>query len=146
MKKFLLLLLSALLVLSFAACGGPNGGGTSNAPDVAGSPVAAFLNEQGDEIQEMAASLAEMMGEGSRVEVSAGTGNELIFDFFDGVDIEMPEGIEDALAEVLSGTMAPIFESMAAELQEEIGVDSMRITVRYLDGAGNLLAERSFDS
>ena len=134
LKKFGILALIVLLAFAVVACGG-NGSGSGAAAD----PIAAFLAEYGDELNEEFADIAAFMG-GGRIEVAAGSGNnELVFTF----DLEVELG-EDGIEAVLDG-FGDIFEDIADELAEEIGVDSVRLTVRISDSAGNS-DQRSFDS
>ena len=149
MKKLLVLILSVLLIFGFVACGSNNnndpaeaeynnGNGTEvEQPTDSGSAVADFLAEYGDELRE---ELEMLSLEDTRIEILAGTGNEIIFVFhFDDV--------EDAdVLEVAFDMTIPVFQMLTDMFQEELEVDSMRVTVRYFDAGGNLVIDESFDS
>jgi len=138
-KKLLALLLAALLVLSLAACGGGNGGGNAR------NPVADFLAENGNDIQEMVAPMAGAMGTDSRIDVEAGNGNEMIFTFVYGHDIPADMIDAELLEDALVG-LDPLFTPLADALSEEMGIDTLQILVRYADSDGNILAERTFSN
>ena len=136
LKKLSILALVIILAFAVVACGGNDSGSGSGA---AADPIAAFLAEYGDELNEEFADIAAFMG-GGRIEVAAGSGNnELVFTF----DLEIELG-EDGIEAVLDG-FGDIFEDLAEELAEEIGVNSVRLTVRISDSDGSS-GERSFGS
>ena len=141
MKKLLVLLLSALLILGLAACGVT--GEDSNGAE-AGAAVADFLDEFGDELRDSIAPLGVMLGEGGRIDLLAGDEEELIFVFVHGSDVETA-GMDDMLEDVLTHT-APVFEEFAELLRDELDLSSARVTVRFTDAEGGLLLERSFSS
>ena len=124
MKKVLVLMLGLLLIAGLVACGGTN------------SPVEEFLSEYGDELQD---ELAAIMGNAGRVEVAAGRGNEMVFSFHF-------ETIADAgeLKAALDA-LEPVFETLAGEIQEELELDSIRLTVRFYDTDGGTI-ERNFET
>ena len=153
MKKLLVLLLSALLILGLVACGSNNNdqddNGTGyengaaeyeNEPEIPQEPdsaVAEFLATYGDELRE---DLADAMIDGARMEVLAGTGDEIIFEFyFDDVS-------DEELLIAALDTSGPMFEMMAEVLKGEVQVETLRVTVRFFDGENTLVAEESFDS
>lgn len=154
MKKLLVLLIALALVFTFAACGnGDNGAddeyenGAENGTEATGpanSAIEDFLNEHGDDIRAMTDTMTGDMGADGRVELVAGTGNELIYRFIYGSDFDF-DGVEDLLGETLAA-MGSFFEMLADTFRDELELDSMRITVRYYDHAENLLASESFDS
>jgi len=125
-KKVSVLLLAVLFVFGLAACGGGN----------ASNPVADFLAEYGDELHE---EFDMLMGGDGNVTLTAGTGNEMIFTF------RFNETLDAENLELILDMLGSTFEFLAAEFQEEIELDSMRMTVRFYD-ADNNRAERSFDS
>jgi len=135
-KRLLVLMLSVLLVFGLAACGGGDSGGGS-----AATPIQDYLDENGAEIQEAFDEMALMlgMGEGSRVVVSANDAdNELIFSFYFG-EFEQ-EGLNDDMlgrSSAALSTLGPIFEPMAEEIRDEIGVDSLVLTIVLLSSEGN---------
>ena len=132
MKKMFVLLLVVMLVLGLVACGGGSNGGGAGASN----PVADFLAEYGDELSE---EFEMIMGGGGSIELTAGSGNEMIFTFrFDETLGE--EGIE-----MMFDMIGSTFEFLAGELAEEIGVDSLRLTVHFHDAEGNT-GRQSFDS
>lgn len=132
LKKRLTLLVIVLLIGALlVGCGGR-------------SPVQTFLDEHGDRLAEDMEPLAAMMGEGARVALEAGSGNELIYVFAYGADAPLDEMVEP-LTDMLDG-MGLAFQMLAADMQEELELDSFRITVRYEDADGNVLVSRSFDA
>ena len=146
-KKLLILLLATMLILSLAACGG--GGTTADPTPEPEAPaelsvIEEFLADYSDEIRDMADMMIGGLGEGSRVELAAGTGNELIYNFIFGEGIDF-EGVEGAFDEIFV-SMGPFFEMLADTFREELELPNMRVTVRYYDYDGNLLAAESFDS
>jgi len=147
MKKLLILLLATMLILSLAACGG----GTSveptpepEEPEAELSVIEVFLAENSDMIRSMADTMTGGMGEGSRVELEAGTGNELIYNFIfaSGMDFD---GVEGAFEEIFI-SMGPFFEMLADTFRDELELPNMRVTARFYDYDGNMLAAESFDS
>jgi len=148
MKKLFILLLVAAFVLSFAACGG----GTSVAPtpepelpaDDAPSVLEVFLAENSEMIYGMADIMTGGMGAGSRVELAVGTGNELIYNFFFGSGVELDD-VDEAFEEIFA-SMGPLFEMLADEFREELELPNMRVTLRFYDSGGSVLAAESFDS
>jgi len=104
--------------------------------------VQEFLNEYGDDIRAEFGDIAQLLGDGASIDIVAGTGEELIFVFAYGPDTDT-DGVGDAL-ELLMPMLGPVFELVASELQEELGVDEITVTVRYTDYSGNVLAEESF--
>ena len=135
LKKSLILILSIVLIAGLVACGGSNDG----------DAVADFLEEHIDEMQASVAPMLGPMGSGSRVDIEAGAGNEMVFTFVYGYDIDA--GMIDAvvLEEALYG-LGHLFEPLAEALRDEIGVDSLRILVRYANSYGEVLAEKGFYS
>jgi len=117
---------------------------TPTAPPAAATTTAVqeFLDEYGDEIRAEFGDIAQLLGEGASIDIVAGTGEELVFVFAYGPDTDT-DGVGDAL-ELLMPMLGPVFELVASELQEELGVDEITVTVRYTDYAGNVLAEESF--
>jgi len=106
------------------------------------SAVQKFLDEYGDDIRAEFGELAELFDEGASIDIIAGDGEEFIFIFAYG-----PNADEEAFAEELEAVMplkGAMFEIFAAQLQYELGVDELIITVRYEDYDGNVLAEESF--
>ena len=142
LKRSLLFLVSVLLIAAVLV--GCNGDGNDNGGDtnVAGNPVQEFLDAYGDQLEAEMGDMADMLGATVTLEAGPG-GNELIYVFTYGT--ELPDGMEDLLAEMLSG-MDFLFEMVADEMREELDLDSFRVTVRYLDLNGNVLAAQSFDS
>jgi len=146
MKKLLALLFIATLVLTFAACGNGDNGADENgtAAGATNSVIEDFLVENSADISAMAEAMTGDMGTDGRVEIVAGTGNELIYKFIYGSDFDF-EGMEDMLGESLLA-MGSFFEMMAESFRDELELEYMRITVRYYDGAGNIIVAESFDS
>ena len=119
-------------------------GAQQQPPPATGNAVQDFLDTYSAEIEAEMAPLAGMMGDGSSISVAAGANNELIYIFTYGSDVET-DGLGAILVEVLEG-MSSIFEEVARVLQIELGLESFRVTVRYLAYDGTLLAEQSFDA
>ena len=142
-KKLLILLLAAMLVLTFAACG--NGNDDTQEPNGeengASSAIEDFLTAYGESIRSMMEAMTPSMGTGGYIELVAGTGNELIYRFVYGSDFEVDDTLVDTLR-----AMGPFFRTLADSFRDEMELPYMRITVRYYDYDGNLIAEESFDS
>jgi len=149
LKKFFVVLVSAFLVSAvLVGCG--NGGGNQATPIAPPAPqetvsaVQQFLNDYAAEIEAEFEPIAGMLGEGSSIAIEAGEGEELVFVFTYGPD--MPTEGLGAILDSMLPLLAPVFEDLAAELQVELGVDTLRLTVRYQTYGGEVLAEQSFDS
>jgi len=133
-------MLSALLVLSLVACGG---GGND-------TPIQDFLDEEGAEAQEAFDAMAPAlgMGEGSRVVLSANDAdNELIFSFYFG-EFEQTGLNDDILgrSNAALSALRPILEPMAAEIRDEIGIDSLVLTIVLLSPEGNEAMRTSIEA
>ena len=133
-KKLVALLVSVLLIATlFAGCGG------------GGNAVQDFLDEHGADLAaDMESGMSDILGPGSSVSIEAGRSNELIYTLAYGPDMDM-EGLGEMLPEVLAA-MDVMFEPMAEAFRDEMGLNSFRITVRYTDSDGNVLAQESFDA
>jgi len=106
------------------------------------SAVQTFLDEYGEDIRAEFGELSVLLGEGANIDIVAGDGEEFIFIFAYG-----PDADTDAFAATLEAVMplmGSMFDIFAIQLQEELGVDTLTITVRYEDYDGNVLAEESF--
>ena len=106
------------------------------------SVVQRFLDEYGDDIRADFGELAELFDEGASIDIIAGDGEEFIFIFAYGPDSDAEVFIEELEAVIpLKGAM---FEIFAAQLQYELDVDELIITVRYEDYHGNVVAKEQF--
>ena len=139
-KKWLILLLSALLIVGLAACGG---GGSD-------TPIQDYLDEEGDEMQEEFELLLPLLdlGDGARFAVRANDEeNEIIFAFYIG-EFE-PRGLNDdnmARANAALGILRPIFAEFAEEIREDIGVDSLRLMISVFSPEGNGVMSAPIDT
>ena len=130
LKKLSILALVVLLAFAVVACGGGDSG-------AAADPIAAFLAEYGDDLT---AEIMEDLGGGGSAELEAGSGNnELV------LTLRLEDNLGDGRIEMLFDILGSEFEFIAEELAEDIGVDSVRLTVRLYDSDGNS-GSRSFDS
>ena len=113
-------------------------GGTAN------DQVAAFLEEHRVAIYDMTSMMTESMGADGRVEITAGTGNELIYRFFYGSEFnsaELPDIITTTLA-----SMGSLFDMLADSFRIELGLSHMHVIVYYYDHAGNVIVREVFES
>ena len=128
MKRTLFLLLCALLVFGSMAC---SGGGNANV-------LRDYLNEYGDELNEMVAPLGAVLGEGGRVEISSNLDDELVFLFV--YDHNLPSEIMVSIIE----SMEVFFAAFAESLREELEFPELRVVARYMDTNDNVLEEQNF--
>ena len=140
LKKITVFMLSSVLVLGLSAslmsC--TNDDDTDN-------PVQVFINENQELLEEVSAEHLASLGEGAKVEFLAGEGEFIyVYSYGPGYDIE--EITEFSFALLNYPSNITMYENLAGELAELIELDSLRVTVRYLDSDGNLLAEKSYDS
>jgi len=112
--------------------------------ETANNEVAAFLEEHRVAIYDMTLLMQEGLGADGRVEIIAGTGNELIYSFFYGSEFESVD-LTSTIAATLAN-MGSHFEMLANAFRVELGLSYMRIIVYYYDYAGNVLARESFSS
>ena len=105
------------------------------------SAVQEFLDEYGDDIRADFGELAELLGEGAWIDITAGDGEEFIFIFAFGP--EDTDALAGALYDVIP-LLSSVFDTFTAQLQEELGVDELTVTVRYEGYDGSLLAQESF--
>ena len=129
MRRILTLSLCALLVLGLVACGGS--GGSANT-------LQNYLREQGAEIEEMFAPVAQAFGMDSDVEVEAEGNDTLVF------RITVGDGLGSDLFGGLQESFELIFISFAEALREELDFSDLRVVVRYIDTDDNLLIEQTF--
>ena len=136
LKKIIALTLCALLALFFVV-------GCANGD--ADNPVQAFINENQELLEEVSAEHLASLGEGAKVEFLAGEG-EFIYVYSFGPDHDIEEITEFSNALLNFPANITMFDNLAGELATAMELDSLRVTVRYLDNDGNLLAEKSYDS
>lgn len=129
MRRAVILLFCALLLFAFVACGGTGGGS---------SPLAAYLQEYGQTLQEAVAPLGAVFGEGGRVDVFAEGDNTLVFEFV--YDYNLPTEIMPSIVE----SMEMFFQSLADGLREELEFPALIVIARYIDTNDNLFEEQSF--
>ena len=146
-KRLLVLLMGVLLIAALlAGCGGP-----ASAP----STLREYLEANPDELAELEAEMAEEVEQMSAmfgVEMSIAIGpvgdHELAisYRFHDPeltADAEIREFLAAALGDSLDGDAAFYYE-MAEAMREDISVDVLYLTIRYVDAGGAVLAERTF--
>ena len=103
--------------------------------------IADYLATYASDIE---AAMMELAGEGGRAEVVAGQGNEIIFKFFFGEELDGVSGdLASALEETLN-SLSSFFVSAAEEMRVELDLDYMQITVQYYDQDENLIVSRGF--
>jgi len=154
-KRVAMVLMSVFLIsVVLVGCGNDNANGNGNGGTTIAEPVTPvapveelsavqqFLDEYGDEIRAEFGDIAELLGPGASIDVVAGNGEELIFVFTYGPDQET-EGLGEIL-EILMPVLGDVFEEVAAELQVELGVDELTVTVEYRAYDGEVLASQSF--
>ena len=112
--------------------------------DATNNEIAAFLEEHHESIYDIATMMREGLGEDGRVEITAGTGNELIYKFFYGREFAS-EGLTDTILSTLE-SMGPLFEILADSFRAELDLPYMQVIIYYYDYAGNVLVRESFDS
>lgn len=130
MKRAVILLFCALLLFAFVACGGSAGGG---------SPLANYMQEYGQTLQESMAPLGAAFGEGGSVDIFVEGDNDLVFVFV--YDHNLPEEIMPVMIE----TMAAFFQPFAEGLREELELPQLRVIARYIDTNDNLFEEQVFN-
>ena len=126
-KLFTSILCMLLIAALFAGCSGG-----SNA-------VRDFLDEYGAALEARMAPMAFVMGEGGDIALEAGHGNEMIYVFTIGEDIDR-DRVNDILA-----MQTFTFEALATDLKNELDLDSFTLTVRFEDTGGNPLTTQSFE-
>ena len=132
MKRILVLILGATLVLGLVACaGGSAGGGRTNV-------LTAYLEEYGDPLREMIEPLGAAFGEGGRVDVFAEGDDTLVFAFI--YDYNLPSEIMPSIME----SMEVFLQSFADGLREELEFPELIVIARYIDTNDNLFEEQSF--
>jgi len=150
-KKLTMVLISAVFMSAvLAGCGNGNTTtpATPAAPQEAAPPVESrsvvqqFLEDYGDDIRAEFGEIAAFLGDGASIDVVAGTGEEMIFIFTYGPDAET-EGLAEVL-EQLMPLLEPVFEEVAYELMNELGVDSLTVSVQYREYDGTIITEQSF--
>jgi len=119
---------------------------TEEAPsgEAANPEIAAFLEEHRVAIYDMTAMMRDGMGADGRVEIVAGTGNELIYRFFYGSEFDSAE-LADLIATTLLN-MGSLFDMLADSFRIELGLSRMQVTVYYYDHTGNLIVREVFES
>ena len=147
LKKIIALTLSSLLVLalsiSLAGCNNDNADDVDNAD--LDNPVQAFIDESQELLEDVSADHLASLGEGAKVEFLAGDGEFIyVYSFGPGYDLEEISEFSNALLNYPSNIT--MYENLAGDLATLMELDSLRVTVRYLDSDGNLLAEKSYDS
>ncbi|MCL2402948.1 MAG: DUF4854 domain-containing protein [Coriobacteriia bacterium] len=148
LKKVIILTLSMMLALAFAVgCSNPaeeeNGydNGETTTQDVAvDNPVQTFIDENRGDLEAASAPLLATMGDGATVDFEAGI-DEFIYVYTYG---DFPsEGLIEIL-EVVLDTSAGVYELLATEMGNEMGIDDLVVTVRYYDADGDFLIAESF--
>jgi len=133
-------MLSVLLVLSLAACGG---GGDRD------TPIQDFIDGEGAQAQAFFEAMLPGMGlgEGASFTLAANDAdNEIIFTFTFG-EVEQ-ENLEDGLpnfADYILDTIHPTLEPMAEGLRDAIRVDSLVLTISLLSPDGDELIATSLE-
>jgi len=102
--------------------------------------IADFINENRSELEAASEPLLATMGDGATVDFLAAD-DEFIYVYTYG---DFPsEGLVEILETILEAS-AGMYTMLAGEMAQEIGLDTLTITVRYYDAEGNFLIEDSF--
>ena len=149
-KKLLISIVSLLLILAlFAGCGG--GGGASSPPNTLRAYMDANPSEWATLVAEMeadGAAMADMFGvevvttleiEGDHTMLTSVQFLDPAFTADTEIGAAFAAGLQESLDE-----MAFLQEEMAREIREAMGIDTFYSALRYLDAAGDVLAERTF--
>jgi len=139
-KKILTIILALLLGLTLTsillAC--DNDTGSDN-------PIDAFIEDRRAELEEVSQSHLEDLGPGASVEFKAGDGEFIyVYTFGPGPDAEDLREYATNLLEYPDNIV--MYEQLAADLAQLIEIESLTLTVRYFDSAGELVAEQSYES
>ena len=141
LKRIITLTLSSLLILALSV----SLAGCNNDDADTDNPIQAFIDESQELLEDVSADHLASLGEGAKVEFLAGEGEFIyVYSFGPGHDLEEIAEFSNALLNYPSNIT--MYENLAGDLAELMELDSLRITVRYLDSDGNLLAEKSYDS
>jgi len=104
--------------------------------------IQAFIDDNLDMLMASSEPLLATMGSGASVEFAAADG-EFIYLYTYG---DFPsEGLVEIL-EVILNASAGVYEMLAREFANEIGLDDLTVTIRYYDSDGNFLIAESFDN
>ena len=141
--KVLGLVLSVFAVLLFAACGNGNDDNGDNGAE--NSVVQEWVDSYGAEMT------ADFEEPGISISVEVGREDELVLRFIleDEILDDMFAMGEDAALDLLSSMLdaaGPSFVMLANEARDDMGIDSLTITIVYEDSDGSELAAQSFDS
>lgn len=106
--------------------------------------VEAFVESQRADLEE---AFGAMAGGISTVEISVGSGNEMIIATTYTMELGEEElaAMEEAL-DATTASLAPMMVMAANEAAEELDVDSFTITVKYLTVDGDMITSASFDA
>jgi len=140
LKRIVILTLSTLLALglvsALTAC--------NNNTDEA-NPIQTFINENTDELNNVSAEHLATLGEGATVAFEAAEGEFIYkYTFPPGPTAEQLKEYADNFLDY--GDNVEMYEGHATDLAELIGIEALTVTVRYFDGAGTLISERSYQS
>ena len=141
LKKVLFIALSAALLvgagLTLTAC---DGGGT----DVSSNPVQAFIDNNREMLDAVSADHLESLGPGATVDFQAGDGEFIyIYTWGPGPTVEDLKDVTTSFLDMPDNVTT--YETLANNLAGLIGLDTLKLTVSYYDGQGNLIMTRSFD-
>ena len=100
----------------------------------------AEIREESD--AEVAAMIAAT-GIDMSVEIEIDGPNTLVITFSYGPEVALADNVGELLEAALE-MEASTFRQQATEIREAAGVDTVYLVIRYLDGQGTLLAERTF--
>ena len=144
-KKLLVLLMSVLLVAALlVGCGGSRPTNVREYMEANPSELAEFEAEMELEVQQMAAMFGIDMS--IRLDIIGDHELRLSYTLYDTdflVGTELGDFLGEFLAEGLEED-APFYTEMATEMRNEINIDTLYLTMRYLDANGDVLAERTF--
>lgn len=137
-KKVIVLSMFLIASLVFlAACSRP-----SNVREFFESNAAEF-QELVDEVNAEVASMSAALGIDLSVNLEIQGDDTIIYNFIYGPDTHFEPSAEADLAQAIDG-MADFQTETAQGLRRSMGIDTLYITMRYLDSNGRVLAEGTF--
>lgn len=96
-----------------------------------------------DEMNEMAALMSAAEGIEMSINIEIVGDHTLVMNFIYGPDVQLLPGVEAELENQLN-IMAAFQTEMAQEMRSSMRIDTLYLSMRYLDSTGRVLAERTF--
>lgn len=151
----LLVLFSLFCLLGLTACGSeeisPNNPTVNQNIPAASSPWASleefFTKKETEKLEELKKSMNETidesLGVGGEIDVRV-QGNELAYVFKFGPAVDTT-GLRESLDTALN-YMEAVFVDVANTLKMSTQLEKILVTVKYVDGSGNIITSRTFQS